>query len=67
MDTVQIVALTMGTAWASGINLYATIFMLGLMGTIGNVALPAELEVVQDPMVIPALQWNSHRSCLVVL
>ena len=52
MDTVQIIALTMGTAWASGINLYAAIFMLGLMGTTGNVVLPSELEVVTDPLVM---------------
>ncbi len=52
MDTIQIIALTMGTAWASGINLYATIFMLGLMGTTGNVTLPAEMEVVMDPLVM---------------
>jgi hypothetical protein len=52
MDTVQIIALTMGTAWASGINLYAAIFMLGLMGTTGNVVLPGELEVVTDPLVV---------------
>ena len=52
MDTVQIIALTMGTAWASGINLYATIFMLGMMGSTGNVVLPAELEVVTDPLVM---------------
>jgi uncharacterized protein DUF4126 len=52
MDTIQIIALTMGTAWASGINLYAAIFMLGLMGTTGNVTLPAEMEVVMDPLVM---------------
>jgi hypothetical protein len=52
MDTIQIIALTMGTAWASGINLYATIFMLGIMGSTGNVVLPAELEVVSDPLVM---------------
>jgi Domain of unknown function (DUF4126) len=52
MDTVQIIALTMGTAWASGINLYAAIFMLGMMGSTGNVVLPAELEVVTDPLVM---------------
>jgi len=33
MDTVSIIALSMGAAWASGINLYATIFMLGYLGT----------------------------------
>lgn len=52
MDTVQIIALTMGTAWASGINLYAAIFMLGLMGTTGNVVLPSELDVVTEPLVM---------------
>jgi hypothetical protein len=52
MDTIQIIALTMGTAWASGINLYAAIFMLGLMGTTGNVVLPEEMEVVTDPLVM---------------
>ena len=52
MDTIQIIALTMGTAWASGINLYAAIFMLGLMGTTGNVVLPEEMQVVMDPLVM---------------
>jgi len=54
METVQIIALTMGTAWASGINLYATIFMLGVLGGNGYVTLPAELELVTDPLVITA-------------
>lgn len=52
MSTIQIIALTMGTAWASGINLYAAIFMLGIMGSTGNVVLPAQLEVVTDPLVM---------------
>jgi len=52
MDTVQIIALTMGAAWASGINLYATIFMLGLMGGNGYVELPPDLMVVTDPLVM---------------
>jgi hypothetical protein len=52
MDTVQIIALTMGAAWASGINLYAAVFMLGYLGSTGHVVLPAELEVVTDPLVM---------------
>lgn len=52
MDIVQTIALTMGVAWASGINLYATIFMLGLLGSTGHIALPAELEVLTDPLVM---------------
>lgn len=52
MDTVSIIALTMGAAWASGINLYATIFMLGYLGTTGNIDLPPDLMVVTDPLVM---------------
>ncbi len=54
MDAVSVIALSMGAAWASGINLYATIFMLGYMGMTGNIALPEELEVVSNPMVMTA-------------
>jgi len=54
MEAVSIIALSMGAAWASGINLYATLFMLGYMGMSGNMTLPAELEVLTDPMVMTA-------------
>ena len=54
MDIAQTIALTMGVAWASGINLYAAILMLGVMGATGNLALPADLEILSDPMVIGA-------------
>ncbi len=49
-----LIALTMGVGWASGINLYATILMLGLMSNMGNLELPAELEIIADPMVLMA-------------
>ena len=52
MDTISIIALTMGVAWASGINLYATIFMLGYLGSTGNIELPPDLMVVTDPLVM---------------
>ncbi|MCP5152395.1 MAG: DUF4126 domain-containing protein [Chromatiales bacterium] len=54
MDLVQTVALTMGAAWASGINLYAAILMLGLMGATGHVVLPADLAPLTHPLVIGA-------------
>jgi len=54
MDTVQIIALTMGVAWASGINLYAAIFMLGFLGSTGHIMLPPDLEVLTDPLVMSA-------------
>ena len=54
METVQLIALTMGVAWASGINLYAAIAMLGILGATGNMDLPPGLEVLQHPGVILA-------------
>lgn len=47
-------SLAMGASWASGINLYATIGVLGLMGLTGNIILPEQLQVLQNPMVIGA-------------
>ena len=32
---IQVIALTMGAAWASGINLYATVAVLGLAANAG--------------------------------
>jgi hypothetical protein len=50
----SIIALTMGAAWASGINLYAAVFMLGFMGATGSVDLPPGLEILSDPIVLVA-------------
>ncbi len=54
MDIAQTLALTMGVAWASGINLYAAVFMLGFMGSTGNIELPPDLQLLSDPMVMLA-------------
>lgn len=54
MGVIETLTLGMGAAWASGINLYATILMLGIMGTTGSVDLPPELAVVTNPLVIGA-------------
>ena len=53
-DLIQTIALTLGVAWASGINLYAAVTVLGLGGATGYVELPDTLAVVQDPLVILA-------------
>lgn len=53
-QTISLIALTMGVGWASGINLYATIFMLGMLNNMGHIALPEELQVVSDPLVLMA-------------
>jgi hypothetical protein len=44
--------LTLGAGWASGINLYATILVLGFLGATGRVDLPQGLEVLSDPLVM---------------
>ncbi|SDY00357.1 DUF4126 domain-containing protein [Nitrosomonas sp. Nm33] len=47
-------ALTMGASWASGINLYAVMLVLGLGGATDNINLPTELTVLENPLVIGA-------------
>jgi len=44
----------MGVAWASGINLYAAILVLGILGSSGNITLPHELMILTDPLIITA-------------
>ena len=51
---VHTLALTLGVAWASGINLYAAVAVLGLAGNFGYVHLPDTLTIVEDPVVIVA-------------
>jgi hypothetical protein len=54
MGIVETIAISMGAAWASGINLYAALLTLGILGATGNVVLPPELEVLTNPIVIAA-------------
>lgn len=51
---INTIALTMGLSWASGINLYAALLVLGLGGSTGNIDLPDNLQTLQDPLVIMA-------------
>jgi hypothetical protein len=44
----------MGVAWASGINLYAAIVMLGYLGSTGNIDLPPELQILTNPVIMLA-------------
>jgi len=51
-DITQTLALTLGAGWASGINLYAAILVLGFMGITGRMELPEGLQVLSDPLVM---------------
>lgn len=51
-DLTQTLALSLGAGWASGINLYATILVLGFLGATGRMELPEGMEVLTDPLVM---------------
>lgn len=51
---IATLALTLGASWASGINLYAVLLVLGFGGATGHIDLPPDLQILEDPMVIAA-------------
>lgn len=53
-ELVKTISMSMGAAWGSGINLYATVLVLGILGITGNIVLPETLQVVTHPLVIGA-------------
>lgn len=53
-EVVTIIALTLGVGWASGVNLYAAVLMLGLLGATGGMTLPPDLQMLTNPLVIGA-------------
>ena len=52
MDAISSMALAAGLSWASGIRLYATVCVVGLLGKYGYVHLPAGLTILTHPWVI---------------
>ena len=52
MGIVETIALTMGVAWASGINLYAAIAVLGLLSANGHIVLPPGLEILSRMVAV---------------
>jgi hypothetical protein len=45
-------SLALGSAWTSGINLYATVTVLGLVEKLGGIKLPGGLEVLDNWWII---------------
>jgi hypothetical protein len=52
MGTIEALSLAMGTAWTSGINLYATVAALGIANRMEMIHLPQNLDVLSHPGVI---------------
>jgi hypothetical protein len=54
IDTPQLLAMAAALGWASGVRLYAAVFLVGLAGFMGWVDLPHGLQVLQHPGVMAA-------------
>lgn len=52
MDMAQLLALAAALGWASGIRLYAVVFITGLAGWMGWLPLPSGLSMLQHPAVL---------------
>ena len=54
LDTPQLLAIAAGLGWASGLRLYAVVFLTGMAGFLGWVDLPAGLKLLQGPLMLGA-------------
>ena len=54
MDLGQLAALAAALGWASGLRLYAVVFITGAAGYLGWIPLPEGLKILQHPVVMVA-------------
>ncbi len=54
LDTSHLLAVAAALGWASGLRLYAVLFLTGVAGAAGWVALPPGLQVLQSPAMLGA-------------
>jgi len=54
LDLTHLVAIAAALGWASGLRLYAVVFLTGLAGWLGWVHLPGDLHVLSSPIVLGA-------------
>lgn len=54
IDTPQLLALAAALGWASGVRLYAAVFVVGIAGFMGWIDLPQGLKVLEHPGVLAA-------------
>ncbi|MDO9313755.1 MAG: DUF4126 domain-containing protein [Burkholderiaceae bacterium] len=54
LDTAQLLAIAAALGWASGLRLYAVVFLTGLAGVLGWIDLPTGLTVLQSPLMLGA-------------
>lgn len=51
-ETLATIAVALGAGWASGLNAYAAVLVLGVAQRLGVVALPHDLQVLASPWVM---------------
>jgi Domain of unknown function (DUF4126) len=51
-DVIAAIAVALGAGWASGLNTYAAVLVLGAAQRLGLVALPHDLQVLASPWVM---------------
>jgi hypothetical protein len=54
LDTTRLLALAAALGWASGLRLYAVLFLTGLAGYLGWVELPPGLALLEHPYMLAA-------------
>jgi Domain of unknown function (DUF4126) len=54
MDMPALLALAAALGWASGLRLYAALFLAGLSGAMGWLVLPSGLQLLQHPLMLAA-------------
>ena len=54
LDLTQLIAIAAALGWASGLRLYAVVFITGMAGWLGWVDLPGDLHVLANPIVLGA-------------
>jgi len=54
VDLAALLALAAGLGWASGVRLYTTLFIVGLAGRLGWIALPPGLHLLEHHWVLGA-------------
>jgi hypothetical protein len=52
MNLISTLAIAMGAGWVSGINLYAAVATLGLLGRFAHLRLPGELDILTSWWII---------------
>lgn len=51
-ETLAAIAVALGAGWASGLNAYAAVLVLGVAQRLGLVALPHDLQALESPWVL---------------